>query len=487
MFDQLRGARVYFNIDLRTGYHYLRVRETDIPETAFRTRYGNFEFTVMPFGLTNALATFMDLMHRVFQPYLDQFFVVFVDDILIYSQSEWEHEYHLRIMLQLLRDHQLYAKFSKCEFWLTEMRFLGHVVSASGVSVDPEKVEVVMSWERPKSVFEICNFLGLAGYYRIFIEDFSRIVAPMTRLTRKEVKFDWDDRCEEAFQELKRRLTSAPILIVSDRGQWYTVYCDASKAELGCVLMQSGRVVAYGSRQLKNHEQNYPTHDMELAAVVFALKIWCHYLYGEEFEVYSDHKSLKYIFMQRDLIMRQRRWMEFLEDYDLTLHYHPDKANVVADALSRKSRGVLASIASREWRILETVGQFRLQYSEQAQGILGSLVATLSLLSIVIESQWKDAEIVSIRDRVQSGTSDEGWTAHSDGSLRYRGRLVVPHSIDLREEILREFHCSRFAVHPGGTKMYQDLRRQYYWSGMKRHVGDFVRRCLTCQQVKAEH
>ena len=190
MFDQLRGARVYSNIDLRTSYHQLMVRDTDISKTAFRTRYGHFEFTVMPFGLTNAPAAFMDLMHRIFQPYLDQFVVVFVDDILIYSQSEWEHEYHLRIVLQLLRDHQLYAKFSKCAFWLTEVRFLGHVVSASGVSVEPEKVEAVISWERPKSVFEIRSFLGLAGYYRRFIEDFSRIAAPMTRLTRKEVKFD---------------------------------------------------------------------------------------------------------------------------------------------------------------------------------------------------------------------------------------------------------------------------------------------------------
>ena len=193
LFDQLRGARVYSKIDLRTGYHQLRVREIDIPKTAFRTRYGHFEFTVMPFGLMNALATFMDLMYRVFQPYLDQFVVVLVDDILIYSQSEREHEYHLRIVLQLLRDYQLYAKFSKCEFWLTEVRFLGHVVSASGVSVDLEKVEAVMSWERPKSVFEIRSFLGLAGYYRRFIEDFSQIAALMTRLTRKEVKFDWDD------------------------------------------------------------------------------------------------------------------------------------------------------------------------------------------------------------------------------------------------------------------------------------------------------
>ena len=153
----------------------------------------------MPFGLTNAPAAFMDLMYRVFQPYLDQFSVVFMDDILIYSQSEWEHEYHLRIVLQLLRDHQLYAKFSNCEFWLTEVRFLGHVVSTSGVLVDPELVEAVMSWERPKSVFEIHSFLGSTGYYRRLIEDFSRLAAPITRLTRKEVNFDWDDRCEKAF------------------------------------------------------------------------------------------------------------------------------------------------------------------------------------------------------------------------------------------------------------------------------------------------
>ena len=245
-------------------------------------------------------------------------------------------------------------------------------MSASDMLVDPEKVEVVMSWERPKSVFEIHSFLGLAGYYRRFIEDFSRLAEPMTRLTRKEVKFDWDDRCEEAFQELKRRLTTAPILIVPDRGQGYIVYCDASRAGLGCVLMHFRRVVAYGSRQLKNHEQNYPTHDMELAAVIFALKIWRHYLYGEQFKVYSDHKSLKYIFMQHDRNMRQRIWMEFLEECDFTLHYHPGKENVVADALSRKSRGALASIASREWRMLETVGQFGIQYSEQAQGTLGS-------------------------------------------------------------------------------------------------------------------
>ena len=239
--------------------------------------------------------------------------------------------------------------------------------------------------------------------------------------------------------------------------------------------MQSGRVVAYGSRQLKNHEQNYPIHDMELAALVFALKIWRYYLYGEQFEAYSDHKSLRYIFMQRNLNMRQRGWMEFLEDYDFTLHYHSGKANVLADALSRKSQGALVSIASREWQMPETMGQFGLQYSEQAQGTLGSLVATSSLLSRVIESQGQDAKVVSIRDLVQSGTGDEGWIIHTDGSLRYGGWVVVPQLTNLREEILREFHCSRFVVHPGRTKMYRDVRCQYYWSWMKRHIGDFVR------------
>ena len=197
----------------------------------------------------------------------------------------------MRVILQLLRDHQLYANFSKYKFWLTEVRFLGHVVSALGMSMDPEKFEAVMSWERPKLVFEIRSFLGLTGYYRRFNEDFSRLVAPIKILIRKEVKFEWNDLCEKAFQTLDRRLTSAPILIVSERGQRYTMYYDTSKAGLGRVLMQSGRVVAFGSRQLKNHEQNYPIHEMELAAIVFSLNIWRCYLYGEQFKVYSDHKK----------------------------------------------------------------------------------------------------------------------------------------------------------------------------------------------------
>jgi len=203
--------------------------------------------------------------------------------------------------------------------------------------VDPSKVEAVLNWERPKSVTEIRSFVGLAGFYRRFIEGFSRIAAPLTQLTRKDQPFAWTDKCEESFLKLKQKLTSAPVLVIPDTGKPFEVYCDASHQGLGCVLMQERRVVAYASRQLKNHEKNYPTHDLELAAVVFALKIWRHYLYGAQLQVFSDHKSLKYLFDQKELNMRQRRWMEFLKDFDFELLYHLGKANVVADALSRKA------------------------------------------------------------------------------------------------------------------------------------------------------
>ena len=229
LFDQLQGARVFSKINLRSGYHQLRIRAEDVPKTAFRTRYGHFEFLVMPFGLTNAPAAFMDLMNRVFHNYLDRFVIVFIDDILVYSRSDEEHVQHLRVVLQTLREQQLYAKFTKCEFWLREIGFLGHIVSAEGIFVDPQKVEAILRWEQPQTITEIRSFLGLAGYYRRFVEGFSKIAAPLSRLTRKDVKFCWDDRCEASFQELKQRLTSAPILALPTSGREYVVYSDASR------------------------------------------------------------------------------------------------------------------------------------------------------------------------------------------------------------------------------------------------------------------
>ncbi|GMJ10091.1 hypothetical protein HRI_004678300 [Hibiscus trionum] len=273
LFDQFRGAAVFSKIDLRSGYYQLKVKDVDVPKTAFRTRYGHYEFLVMPFGLTNAPAAFMDMMNRVFHEYLDKFVVVFIDDILVYSRTEEEHEGHLRVVFQALLENQLYAKLSKCEFWLKEVVFLGHVVSAEGIRVDPQKVEAVMNWKPPKSFHEVCSFLGLEGYYRRFVDGFSKIAALLTKLLQKDVKYEWTEARQQAFEKLKAALTQAPILVQPESGKEFVVYSDASYVGLGCVLMQEGKVVAYASRQLKVHERNYPTHDIELAAVVFALKI----------------------------------------------------------------------------------------------------------------------------------------------------------------------------------------------------------------------
>ncbi|GKE16790.1 putative reverse transcriptase domain-containing protein [Tanacetum coccineum] len=288
LFNQLQGSSVYSKIDLRSGYHQLRVRDEDIPKTTFRTRYGHYEFQVMPFGLTTAPAVFMDLMNRVCKPYLDKFVTVFIDDILIYSRKKEEHANHLRIILELLKKEKLYAKFSKCDFWIHIVQFLGHLIDSQGLHVDPAKIKAR------------------------FIKDFSKIAKSLTELTQKNKKYIWGEDQESAFQLLKQKLCEALILALPEGNDNFVVYCDASHQGLGAVLMQREKVIAYASRQLKPNEENYTTHDLELGAV--------------------------HILDQKELNMRQRRWLELLADYDCEIRYHPGKANVVADALSRKER-----------------------------------------------------------------------------------------------------------------------------------------------------
>ncbi|GJV99991.1 putative reverse transcriptase domain-containing protein [Tanacetum coccineum] len=311
LFDQLQGSSVYSKIDLRSGYHQLRVREEDIPKTAFRTRYGHYEFQVMPFGLTNAPAVFMDLMNRVCKPYLDKFVIVFIDDILIYSKNKQEHEEHLKIILEMDEKESL-KEFMWIQPRLKPLR-IGHLLRT------PTKIR---------------QFLGLVGYYRRFIEGFSKIRQPMTKLNSKkgQVCLAGDNQKISLFNPVKAKgCGSAPILALPEGSEDFIAYCDASKKGLGAVLMQREKVISYASRQLKIHEKNYTTHDLELGAVVFALKIWRHYLYGTKCTVFTDHKSLQHILDQKELNMRQRRWLELLSDYDCDIRYHPGKANVVAD------------------------------------------------------------------------------------------------------------------------------------------------------------
>jgi hypothetical protein len=272
LFDQLAGAQVFSKIDLRSGYHQIKICGEDIPKTTFTTRYGLFEYLVMSFGLTNVPAHFMYLMNSVFMLELDKSVVVFIDDILVYSKSMEEHEEHLRVVLQRLREHQLYAKFSKCEFWIKEVSFLGHVVSPEGITVDPSKVKEVLDWKPPISVPEVRSSLGLANYYRRFIPNFSKVAKPITELLKKGNKYVWSDACDETFRVLKKLLTTSPVLTQHDSTKSFDVYCDTSGTGLGGVVMQEGRVISYSSWQLRRHEEHYPTHDLELAIVVMALR-----------------------------------------------------------------------------------------------------------------------------------------------------------------------------------------------------------------------
>nr|GEX50711.1 putative reverse transcriptase domain-containing protein [Tanacetum cinerariifolium] len=395
LFDQLQGSSVYSKIDLRSGYHQLRVREEDIPKTVFRTRYGHYEFQI------------------------------------------------------------------------PRVQFLGHVIDNKGIHVDPAKIESIKDWASPKSPTEIRQFLGLDGYYRRFIEGFSKIAKSMTKLTQKNVKFEWGEKEEAAFQLIKRKLCSAPILALPKGLENFIVYCDASHKGLGAVLMQNKKVIAYASRQLKIHEKNYTTHDLELGAAVFALKMWRHYLYGTRCTVFTDHKSLQHILDKKEVNMRQRHWLELLSDYDCDIRYHPGKANVVAGALSRKER-------SRPLRVRALV-----------------ITMGLNLPKEILEAQTKalKPENLSAEDVggiLRKDLPKEKLEPRADGTLCLNNRSYVLCFGDLRTLIMHESHKSKYPIHPGSNKMYQDLKQLYWWPNMKANIATYVSKCLTCLKVKAE-
>ncbi|GJY51897.1 putative reverse transcriptase domain-containing protein [Tanacetum coccineum] len=413
-------------------------------------------------------------MNSVYKPFLDNFVIVFIDDILIYSKNKKEHKEHLKTVLELLKKEKLYAKFSKCEFWIPKVQFLGHVIDSQGIHVDPAKIESIKDWESPKTPTEIRQFLGLAGYYQRFIEVFSNIAKSMTKLTQKGVKYDWGDKQEAAFQLLKQKLCSAPILALPEGSKDFIVYCDASHKGLGDVLMQRENVISYASRQLKIHEKNYTTHDLELGSVVFSLKLWRYYLYGTKCTVFTDHKSLQHILNQKELNMRQRHWLEFLSDYDCEICYHPGKANVVANALSRKER-------SKPLRVRALV-----------------MTTGLDLPKQILNAQTEARKPKNIKNEDVGGMLLENskdpeklrtkkLEPRANGTLCFNGRSWLPCYGDLRTVIMHESHKSKYSIHLGSDKMYQDMKKLYWWPNMMANITTYGSKCLTSANVKAEH
>ncbi|WVZ75746.1 hypothetical protein U9M48_023779 [Paspalum notatum var. saurae] len=306
----------------------------------------------------------------------------------------------------------------------------------------------------------------------------------MTSLTKKNAKYLWDPKCEEAFTSLKKSLTSAPVLAQPDVTKPFDVYCDASGNGLGCVLMQEGRVIAYASRQLRKHEANYATHDLELAAVVHTLKIWRHYLLGNTCHIYTDHKSLKYILTQPELNMRQRRWLELIKDYDLEIHYHPGKVNVVADALSRRAHCHVLEVRPTARVICCEIDEIEVITEQMAE--LYSLIIEPTIKEQIIAAQKQDKSMAYIRE----GINEEKracFMLDDQGVLWFKGRLVVPRDMELRKKILDEAHTSMFTIHPGSNKMYQDLKQKFWWTRMKREIAKYVSECDVCQRVKTDH
>ena len=341
-FDRAQGARFFSCLDLHSGFWQIRLDEASAPLTAFRTRFGHYEFTVLPMGLCNAPATFMHLMNSVLRKQLDRFVLAFLDDIFIYSRTREEHLLHVEEVLKELDKQKLYLKPSKCEWMKSEVEFLGHRIGREGLSVDPQKIDAVKQWPVPTNVSELRSFLGLAGYYRRFIGNYSMTALPLTELTKDEVEWQWSDKEKGAFDQLKQQLSSAPVLLLADPKLPYTIHCDASGFAVGACLMQDQgnglQPVSYISSKMKPAEINYAPHEQELLALVYACTKWRHYLHnGKPFTVLSDHKSLRYFTTQPDLSARQARWKDRLAEFDFTIKYIEGPKNVVADALSRRS------------------------------------------------------------------------------------------------------------------------------------------------------
>jgi transposase InsO family protein len=491
-FDRLAGARYFTKLDLKSGYYQVRVHPDDVDKTAFNTRYGQFKFLVMPFGLTNAPPTFQTMMNDILRPYLDEFALVYLDDILIFSPTLEKHAEHIRLVLEALKANQLVANLGKCEFAKSSLSFVGHIVSSQGITVDPAKIEAMNAWPAPRNVHEVRQYLGVTSYYRRFVPGFAQVTAPIYELLKDGHPFNWSPDCEAAFKLLKGRLVTAPILIAPDPSLPYEVSTDASDVAVGAVLSQDQgkgmQPIAYDSCKLSSAEQNYPTHERELLAILFALRAWRCYLEGQEFVVKTDHQALQYVQQQQKLSRRMTRWIEELQQYNVKIEYRPGKQQVIADALSRRPDLLDSATvpADEDENKIDTMDDTGKDPTASRN--------TLGAVNVIDDLDWPE----HLPDFLATGRLDDAVSPRTRGLVRreachfefdnenevlYRklddGKRVPFVPFALRADLIAKIH--RGYGHLGTQGITDILLARAWWPNLRQSVNEMIQSCPECQ------
>ncbi|XP_058769067.1 uncharacterized protein LOC131642924 [Vicia villosa] len=457
LLDELGNAKIFTKIDLRSGYHQIRVSMEDTYKTAFRTFDGHYEFLVMPFGLTNAPSTFQSAMNDLLRPYLRQFVLVFFDDILIYSPTFADHLTHLHIVFNLLKSHVFVAKLSKCVFAVDRVHYLGHIISAGNVAPDPEKIQAILDWPEPRSLTALRGFLGLTGFYRRFVRNYATLAAPLTDILRS-TRFVWGTEAAEAFTQLKTKMTDMPVLVLPDFTKQFVVETDASGVAIGAVLSQDNHPIAFFSKKMCPRMQAASVYVREMYAVTEAVKKWRQYLVGQKFHIHTDQKSLRNLLLQKIQTPEQQKWAAKLQGFNFEIMYKPGKSNLVADALSRKfsEDPLLMVISSPVPELLSTLKAF---YSTDPAG--------------------KDL----VRQMTQQHNDQENFT-FIQGLIYHKDRIFIPDLAELRNTILHEYHSTPTAGHSGVKATMARISASFSWPGLYLAVKEMVKHCTVCQHNK---
>jgi reverse transcriptase-like protein/integrase-like protein len=489
LMERLSRAKIFTKLDIRQGFHRIRMSPESEDLTTFRTRYGAYKYRVMPFGLTNGPANFQRFINDTFIDYLDDFLTAFIDDLLIYSNNELEHEEHVKKVLTRLREAGLQASINKCEFHVKRTKYLGFIVTTEGIEVDPEKTAVIQNWKKPSTVKGVQSFLGFCNFYRRFIKDYSRIARPLNWLTKANLPFQWDTDCQTAFDELKKRLASAPVLRHYQPDLPTRIETDASDEVIAGVLSQQKgndwHPVAYYSKSMSPPEQNYEIHDKEMLAIVRALEEWRAELEGlqrkERFDILTDHKALEYFMTTKKLNARQARWAEFLSRFYFLIRYRPGKQNTLADVLTRKQVGKNQS--GHRLQVLLKPDCLEEKVTQEFMGELMPVELEPTVVERVVEENLSASSLEEYRVRAREGDAD--WKLEHN-QLLFRGLLVVPEEGDLRARLLDEIQIHRqiSTAHPGRQKTKKLLRSRYYWPTWNYDVDRYLDNCLTCKRMK---